>query len=352
LGPRLETYHVEIEPAICKEGSAGAILKFAWSKPDREREPGAFKVLKPYVPACFAEDKNLLQGVGEYLAARGGPYRFAVHDVKDTVLEVRRLLEHELDFAREQATLLEAERMYRASIGVRVPRLIPPLCTTNITAMTAENGVKVTEAFPQSPLRREGVARQVIEALLAVPLFSREPSAVFHADPHAGNLLYDEPNRELIVLDWALSERLSLAARRHLVMLALMMLLRKPAGVAEAICGLSHSRRGRPAPRRMIEHHVSRFFAELPAGSSPGVLDAMLLLDQLALKGVRFPSALFLFRKVLFTLDGVLQDVAGGAVRIDQAVAYYFLTRCIGSFGLFREPLNVKDLWPLARALL
>ena len=77
-----------------------------------------------------------------------------------------------------------------------------------------------------------------------------------------------------------------------------------------------------------------------------------LLLDQLALKGVGFPSALFLFRKVLFTLDGVLQDVAGGAVRIDQVVAYYFLTRCIGSFGLFREPLNVKDLWPLARALL
>ena len=29
----------------------------------------------------------------------------------------------------------------------------------------------------------------------------------------------------------------------------------------------------------------------------------MLLLDQLALKGVKFPSALFMFRKVLFTLD-------------------------------------------------
>jgi predicted unusual protein kinase regulating ubiquinone biosynthesis (AarF/ABC1/UbiB family) len=215
LGPRLETYSVEIESAIYKEGSAGAILKFTWSKPDREREPGAFKVLKPYVPACFAEDMNLLQSVGEYLAARGGAYRFAVHDVKDTVLEVRRLLEHELDFAREQATLLEAARMYRTSIGIRVPRLIPPLSTTNITAMSAENGVKVTEAFPQSLQRREGVARQVIEALLAVPLFSREPWSVFHADPHAGNLLYDEPNRELIVLDWALSERLSLAARRH-----------------------------------------------------------------------------------------------------------------------------------------
>jgi ubiquinone biosynthesis protein len=264
---------------------------------------------------------TLLQGLGEYLAARDRSYRSAVPDVQQTISEVRRLLEHELDFAREQATLIEAARMYRSSIGIRVPRLIQPLCTGKVTAMSTENGVKVTDVFPQSPLRRERVASQVVEALLVVPLFSREPAAVFHGDPHAGNLLYDEPNRELIVLDWALSERLSLAARRRLVMLAVMTLLRKPAGVSEAICGLALPRRGRRVPRRYIESHVNRFFAKLPEGRSPGVLDAMMLLDDLALRGVRFPSALFLFRKALFTLDGVLEDVAGKAVRIDQVVA-------------------------------
>ena len=352
LGPRLDAYGVEIEPSVYKEGSASAILMFTWRKPEREREPGAFKVLKPYVPQCFAEDMTLLQGLGEYLAARDRSYRSAVPDVQQTVSEVRQLLEHELEFTREQATLIETARMYRSSIGIRVPRLIQPLCTGKVTAMSAENGVKVTDVFPQSPLRRESVASQVVEALLVVPLFSREPAAVFHGDPHAGNLLYDEPNRELIVLDWALSERLSLAARRRLVMLAVMTLLRKPAGVSEAICGLALPRRGRRVPRRYIESHVNRFFAKLPEGRSPGVLDAMMLLDDLALRGVRFPSALFLFRKALFTLDGVLEDVAGKAVRIDQVVAYQFLTRCVGSFGFFHEPLNVKDLWPVAKALI
>jgi hypothetical protein len=47
-----------------------------------------------------------------------------------------------------------------------------------------------------------------------------------------------------------------------------------------------------------------------------------------------------------------LQDVAGKAVRINQVVAYHFLTRCVGSFGIFHQPLNLKDLWPVARALL
>jgi ubiquinone biosynthesis protein len=350
LGPQLKAYGVELESRIYKEGSASAILKFTWRKPRREPEEGAFKVLKPYVPECFAEDMNLLQGLGAYLGSRDRGYGFAVRDLREMISEVRLLLEHELDFPREQATLVEALRMYRSSFGIRVPRLIQPLCTNKITAMTAEHGVKVTDAFPRAPARRSGIASQVIAALIAVPLFSRMPSAVFHADPHAGNLLYDEPNRELIILDWALTDRLSLPERRHVVMLAVMTLSRKPAGAVEAISALS--RGGGQKAQSLIERHVNRFFAELPPKRAPGVLDAMNLLDELALKGVRFPSALFMFRKVLFTLDGVLHDIAGPGVRIDQVIAREFLTRCVGSFGWFHEPLHAKDLLPVAQAFL
>ena len=107
--------------------------------------------------------------------------------------------------------------MYRASIGIRVPRLIAPLSTGDITAMSAEAGVKVTEAFPRLPIRRARIAGQLIEALVAVPLFSHAEEAIFHADPHAGNLLYDETNRELVVLDWALAERLRKEGSEFLV---------------------------------------------------------------------------------------------------------------------------------------
>ena len=171
---------------------------------------------------------TLLQELGEFLTSPERGYGFAIHDVKDMLAEVLLLLEHELDFRREQATLLEAVKMYRASIGIRVPRLIEPLCTSDITAMSAEAGVKVTDAFPRSPIRRARIADQLIEALVAVPFFSREQDAIFHADPHAGNLLYDETNRELVVLDWALAERLSLESRRQLVLLSVMMTLRNP----------------------------------------------------------------------------------------------------------------------------
>ena len=210
LGPQLARYAVEIEPAIFCEASVSAVVRFTWNNPARERERGVFKVIKPFVPLCFGEDMTLLQELGDYLAATDRGYGFAVRDVKEMLAEVRLLLEHELDFPREQATLAEAYRAYRSSFGIRVPRPIKPLCTAGITAMSAEDGVKVTDACRRFPIRRRRIAEQLIEALIAVPLFSRDEVAIFHADPHAGNLLYDEPNRELMVLDWALAERLGL----------------------------------------------------------------------------------------------------------------------------------------------
>jgi ubiquinone biosynthesis protein len=351
LGDRLERYAVRLAGEILSEASVSAVMRFTWSKPGQEREEGVFKVMKPHVPASFAADMKLLERLGTYLTGKNRQYGFAVQQVKETLEEVRLLLEHELDFAREQATLGEAAQMYRSNFGIRVPRLIPELCAVGITAMTAEAGVKVTEACRRSSIRRERIAEQIIEAMIAAPFFSWADRAVFHADPHAGNLLYDEPNRELVVLDWALAERLSLESRRQLVLLALMTMLRNRDGVCAAIEALSHEDRQAGKAER-IRRHVERLYRRFPRGTSPGVLDAMLLLDEIALEGVRFPAALFLFRKVLFTLEGVLHDVAGHGVRIDHVILREFLARTIASFGMLHAPLKSRDFVTIQREAL
>jgi predicted unusual protein kinase regulating ubiquinone biosynthesis (AarF/ABC1/UbiB family) len=347
LGDRLERYAVKLAPEILSEASVSAVVRFSWGMPERERQEGVFKVLKPYVPAAFAEDMKVLQELGEYLAGKGRKYGFAVHEVRDTLEEVRLLLAHELDFSREQTTLGIAARMYRSSFGIRVPRLIPELCAEGITAMSAEAGVKVTEAARRAPIRRERIAAQIVEALIAVPFFAWEDTVLFHADPHAGNLLYDEPNRELVVLDWALAEQLDRESRRQLVLLAAMTILRDREGVSSAIEALARDRGAETTA--VIRRHVEGLFAKCPKGQAPGVLDAMMLLDAIALDGVHFPPALFLFRKVLFTLEGVLHDVAGHDVRIDQVVVREFLARAAASFGLFHAPLKGSDFLKIER---
>jgi predicted unusual protein kinase regulating ubiquinone biosynthesis (AarF/ABC1/UbiB family) len=348
LADRLERYAVRIAAGILSEASVSAVVRFSWCHPGRERAEGVFKLMKPHVPSCFGEDMSLLQQLGEYLAEKNRRYDFDIRQVQETLVEVRLLLEHELDFVREQATLGDAARMYRSSFGIRVPRLIPELCAQDLTAMSAEDGVKVTEASRRSPIRRERIAGQIVEALIAVPLFTWDDGAVFHADPHAGNLLYDDPNRELVVLDWALAERLDRETRRQLVLLALMTILRNRRGVCAAIDALS-ARDRQAGKAERIRDYVAQLFARSRGGKPPGVLDAMLLLEQIGLAGVRFPAAMFLFPKVLLTLDGVLHDVVGHEVAIDRVILREFAIRAVASFGFFHAPLKAGDFVSLQR---
>jgi hypothetical protein len=145
-----------------------------------------------------------------------------------------------------------------------------------------------------------------------------------------------------------LAERLDRESRRQLVLLALMTILRNREGVCAALDALSR-RDSQPRKLELIRAHVTQLFERFQGGKPVGVLEAMMLLEEIALKGVRFPAALFLFRKVLFTLDGVLHDIAGRDVQIERVILREFLVRAVASFGLFHAPLKGQDLITLER---
>jgi len=346
LGSRLQSCGVEVESAIFSEASVSAVMRFTWWNPERQqREAGVFKVLKPHVPEYFAEDMELLAQLAGFLGSGHREYGFAARGLSDTFREVRELLEHEVEFSCEQANLLKASRLYRGISGIRVPRLIQPLCTSRITAITEERGEKITEAVrPMTAWRRRRVAAQLIGKLIAVPLLAPEADAIFHADPHAGNLLYDAARGELVALDWALTERLSRHQQRHLALLFLMVALRDPAGIRHQIQALSragakHSKR----ESETIRDGVNDFVNQLPLVRLPGAVDAMSLVDRLALEGVRFPAPLIMLRKVLFTLDGILHEIAGPEVEMDSVIARHVVQNWMADFTAIPSPLSVAD---------
>ena len=143
LGPQLKAYDVRVARTILSEASVSAVVRFTWRDPESGlHQRGVFKVLKPHIPEYFAEDMDYLQGLAHHFADRHHTYGFPSHLIPDTFRKVRRLLRHEVNFRREQKTLLEAGELYRNLRGVRVPRLIRPLCSPNITALTEERGSK------------------------------------------------------------------------------------------------------------------------------------------------------------------------------------------------------------------
>jgi ubiquinone biosynthesis protein len=346
LGSQLENCEVEIDPAIFSEASVSAVVRFTWRNPEiRAREQGVFKVLKPYIPACFAEDMHLLAELAKHLGSRHRDYGFAPHVLPDTFNDVRRLLQHEVDFAREQATLEKAAKLYSLKEGIRVPRVFRPLCTSRVTAMTEEHGRKITDAVRRMPgWQRARVAEQLVDALVAIPLFASARNSLFHADPHAGNLLYNPRRDQLVILDWALTEHLTRSERRHLAMLLLMIFLRDPVGACDAIEALSpRASRRKKSKARIIRESVNRFFNELPVKHIPGAVDAMDLLEEIAWAGVRLPRSLVMFRKALFTLDGILHDIGAPEFSMESVMARHILETWTASWKTIGAPLSLGD---------
>jgi ubiquinone biosynthesis protein len=345
LGPRMESYQVKLDSAIFSEASVSAVVRFTWRNPEsRRRERGVFKVLKPHIPGCYAEDMRILQRLAGFLSRKYLENRSRFAGLGETLTEIRLLLGHEVDFRREQRTLAQAQRVYGGLPRVRVPRLIEPLSAATVTALTFERGVKVTAAFRRPNARRVRLAERLAEVLLAAPTLDREEEAIFHGDPHAGNLLYDKRSDELVILDWALKESLSHDQRRLVLLLLLMTILRDSDGVCGAIELLRvHRTVDDRAQVRAVRECVSGFLNALPLCHAPGAMDALHVLDRVARQGIRFPSAMVMFRKAAFTLDGVVQDVAGTTVRMDSVLARYALTHWVDAGVTLWSLLSPRD---------
>lgn len=345
LGERVRRFEVRVARRLLCEASVSAILPFTWRNPETgRRERGVFKVIKPHIPKFFGEDMQLLQDLTEYFGTRLHEYGFATDVLSDTFAKVRRLLQHEIDFAGEQRTLLKASAMYESTPGVRIPSLIQPLSTASITALSEERGVKITVAAARlSQVGRNRLAEQLVQVLVAVPLFARDADALFHADPHAGNLLYDADNRQIVILDWALTEHLGGAQRRHLALLLVNLSLRDSVAVWRQLEALRTSARISQRKQRALREFVSTYVDELPLSPLPGAVEAMRLIEHLTLRGLRFPASLVMLSKVLFTLDGILADIGGTEAFLGIAVARHAALQWLSDRSRVRWPLSVRD---------
>ena len=345
LAGELEAYSVVLRRSLLSEATVSAVLPFTWKNPEtRRRDRAVFKVLKPHIPQFYAEDMDMLQGLAEFLKRNHRKYGVGARGLADTFAEVRRLLQHEVDSRGEQRRLQAAHGTYGSIAGVRVPVVIPQLCTDTITAMSEERGVKITVAARRMAVsRRRHLAEQTVRALIATPLFSTEDAATFHADPHAGNLLYDSRTGDLVLLDWALTGTLTLDQRRHLTLLFLMVLLRDSQAVFGEVMALTLEQRMSAAKKRAIRETVDRFISELPLWRTPDSMDAMGLLQRLAFDVIRLPASLILMRKVMFTLEAVVEDIVGKELAVDRVLVRSLFWRWLTRKLPVGSPLQSED---------
>jgi ubiquinone biosynthesis protein len=187
--------------------------------------------------------------------------------------------------------------------------------------MERVTGVKVTEHRLDAAGERRRLADLLVEALIARPIFTKARPAVFHADPHAGNLFLTEDHR-LAVLDWSLVGALGEPQRVALVQVLLAALTLDAEHILTTLEVLAERSPDRPALRSVVAarlRHVRR-------GRLPGLTWLMGLLDEAAHAArLRVGADLLLFRKALHTLEGVEADIGAGVSRVDDVLLGEFL---------------------------
>lgn len=323
---KLDAGQIELVEQPLAEASVAVVLPFVWRKSGDVRR-GVFKVLKPNVVEYLEEELALLPRLGALLDERCEDDGIPPLDYEAVLEQVSERLSHEVRLDVEQQHLREAREDYVGQRDVLIPELFP-FCTPRITAMERVDGTLLS-CLSQLPMAsRNKLARMVCENLIAHPMWSTRADAMFHADPHAGNLMLTHDQR-LGILDWSLVARLTKFERIHLSQLLLGAITHDGCTIERAMDALATGDVDHGRLQRVIDGALR----QIRQGELPGLAWLTRLMDQAVTQTrVKFGTDLLMFRKVLLTLEGVLADLSEES-SVDAMLATSFLTRLGREWG-------------------
>jgi len=301
-------------------------------------------VLKPRAVAALGEDLEIIDRVLAYLERHGQFYDIGDTPLVDIFHEIREALSREVRVSDERKNLIRAREYYGDAAGIEVPAVLP-FSTENVTCMEFVEGVKVTDAFSDSPPDRAKLARRLSDALTYDVVFSTKDPALFHGDPHAGNVFHSpsaaDPYR-IALLDWGLSAEFTLEERRQLAQLMLGLYLsdeKRLGNHAEVLVERDPSSTAPAAEdRARIRQSAAALLEEGGSQEMFGLLDE--LLTELAKEGFRIRYAATIFIKAQLTIAGILKELDPDFDQDD-----YVMDRIQGQ--VFRElgPRLLRTVW-------
>ncbi|WP_213184231.1 AarF/UbiB family protein [Desulfosarcina cetonica] len=329
LGSAGEAAPVCVAPTILAEASVGAVIPFHWQpSADGCRQRGVFKVLRPGIRRHLNEELVILEETAVFFHDHRARYPLKDFRFLEIFEDVREMMIHEIDLAAEQRLLEEAGRFYADMPEIRIPRCLD-LSTAAMTAMDFLDGPKLADADLSEP-QRQRTAESLFTAVVLKPLFSPRDAALFHGDPHAGNILAvftpESTDPAIGLVDWSLAGHLDRGDRIKTVRMIQAILKKDLTGMCDAIRSLTlKASLATPSPRQSLRDLIIGWMRDPANGRLPLVKQAFRLLEALSMEGFVFPADLMLFRKAIFTLEGVLHDL-WPAFDMNTAIARYVMS--------------------------
>ncbi len=262
------------------------------------------KIQRPGLDEILRRDATVLRLGARIIERRvEGAREFGVRALSEELITS---MDRELDFLREASM---SDRL-RSAIAhddpaddvIRVPEVFHELTTGRLLVMEEATGRPIDAP---GAVAGSGVPPHMLaQALLSSFLDQVLHAAVFHADPHPGNLMVDEWGR-LWLLDFGAVGILDATTRRALQDMAIGMTADEPMVVARAVRHLAGA--DATADLQALESDIGQLMAEAAGGFDPAMIPAVLTV--MTRHGLRVPTSMTSLSKALLTLDGTLRAI-------------------------------------------
>lgn len=320
----LDRLGIRLAPAALAEASVAVVIPFV-KESEGKHEHGVFKVLKPGIEKLLDEELQLLERVGEHLDERCDELHIPHLDYQESFQLVRDKLLEEIRLDEEQDNLRAAREFYAHEDRVLIPTVFD-CCTPRVTAMQRVWGDKITNHPFTETRDKHRLAELLIDATIAKPIFTKQSFALFHCDPHAGNLFLTTDGR-LAVLDWSLVGWLDEQSRASIVQIML-------GAVAHdehrMVSELNHLADKGSVDQTKMRSIVQGGLRKIRQGQFPGLTWLVGMLDEVVHEAsLRLKVDLMLFRKSLYTLEGVVSEVGASSEAFDRVLSVRFIQHLV-----------------------
>ncbi|MFD2444555.1 ABC1 kinase family protein [Bacillus sp. CGMCC 1.16607] len=154
---------------------------------------------------------------------------------KKLYLEIKQVIERELDFKKELETAVQFQQRFHSFQWLKIPTVYSELSTSQVLVMEWIDGVRITdvEALDLHHIDRHELAQRLFRVFLPQWL----EAGMFHADPHSGNVLM-KSDGTIVLLDFGMVGEISKRDAANFQNLLEAILLKNYSKAAEAFLDL------------------------------------------------------------------------------------------------------------------
>lgn len=303
------------------------------------------KIVKPHAKARLQETVAALDEVVRLLKPLA-----ITRQAQRNLDEIKGLclaLSKECSLARERETMARVREKLKGTKQryLLIPAVNPDFCTENVLTLERFFGTSLADIASGKIELPKAQRQKLAKGMLAELLVQVFELGLFHADPHAGNLMLLD-NGSVGLFDWGLTGELLEADRRHIAGILKAVMSLDFEALVQAIISIAEDG-GENLSAAKVRAELRTVLALIKKGQAdPAKKPSLNALLQACLRGaanlrVDLPSGLLLMAKSLVTIEGLARGIDPD-VPLKRVAVPILLKAAHPSLG---------DLWTLGKKL-